>query len=209
MADPDNRVAVDGPAFVRQARRALEARGGCVSSSYDSAVIDTAMIEDPRLLEVDRGTRLMHLEAIVWSKAHLTDGRIPSGALRRLTDEEEPREAAAVLCRVGVWEAVPSGWQILGFTDTQMSAARVRELRVSARERYDNWKNKRVSNGAANGPARPPAPPARKGGGQRGGRTDGSTLEGEPPQECGSCGLFFFDRATHECDPALVSGASA
>jgi hypothetical protein len=40
-----------------------------VSSSYDSALVDVAMIEDPRLLTLPRGVRLFHLEALVWSKA--------------------------------------------------------------------------------------------------------------------------------------------
>ena len=186
-----------------------------MSSSYDSAVIDVALIEDPRLLAIDRGTRLMHLEAIVWCKARLTDGFIPLGALPRFTDEEEPLEAARVLVDAGVWEAVSGGWQIVGFTDTQMSAARVRELRESARERYDNWKrsHKRVANGAANGPARPPAPPARKGGGQRVvGEDGGEALAGTPPlddsdseprpmplRRCPDCSLYFNEEEGHEC----------
>lgn len=99
----------------------------------------------------------------------MTDGFVPLGSLRRLTDEPHEARAASQLVSAGLWEPVEGGWQIVHYLDTQMSAARVRELREASRERYDNWKkaHKRVSNGAANGPARPPAPPARKGGGQR------------------------------------------
>jgi len=151
-----------------------------MSSSYDSALVDVAMIEDPRLLTLPRGIRLLHLEALVWCKAHLTDGFIPASALNRLTDEPEPSKGGHELARVGLWKFTADGWTIVGFTDTQMSAQRVREKRQASRERYDKWQQsqstKRVSNAAANDPARP-APPARKGGGQVGG--NGAGL-GEP-----------------------------
>jgi hypothetical protein len=67
-----------------------------------------------------------------------------------------------------------AGWRIVDFTETQMSAERVREKRRMARERYDKWQTslKSVNNAAANDPARP-APPARKGGGQVGGNGAG------------------------------------
>ena len=151
-----------------------------MTSSYDSALVDVAMIEDPRLLTLSRGSRLLHLEALVWSKAHLTDGFIPAGAINRLTDEPDSSKAARELVKVGLWNLTAEGWTIVGFTDTQMSAQRVREKRQASRERYDRWQqsqlHKRVGNGAANDPARP-APPARKGGGQVGG--NGAGL-GEP-----------------------------
>jgi hypothetical protein len=149
-----------------------------MSSSYDSALVDVAMIEDPRLLTLPRGIRLLHLEALVWCKAHLTDGFIPAPALSRLTDEEDASNASRELVRVGLWNLTAEGWTIIGFTDTQMSAQRIREKRQASRERYDKWQQatKRVGNGAANDPARP-APPARKGGGQVGG--NGAGL-GEP-----------------------------
>jgi hypothetical protein len=44
-----------------------------MSSSYDSALVDTATIEDARLLSLERGIRLLHLEAMVWSKLHRSD----------------------------------------------------------------------------------------------------------------------------------------
>lgn len=150
-----------------------------MTSSYDAALVDVATIEDHRLLTLPRGVRLLYLEALVWSKAHLTDGFIPATALNRLTDEPEAHQAAKELARVGLWDMTDAGWRILGFLDTQMSAQRVREKREAARERYDRWQTsspKRVSNAAANDPARP-APPARKGGGQVGG--NGAGL-GEP-----------------------------
>jgi hypothetical protein len=143
-----------------------------MTSSYDSALVDVAMIEDPRLLALERGARLLHLEALVWSKAHLTDGFIPARAIARLTDEPDPRQAAGALVDAGLWTMTDAGWRLIDFLETQMSAARVRAKRQSSRERYDRWQasqeTKRVGGATANDSARP-APPARKGGGQVGG----------------------------------------
>jgi hypothetical protein len=143
-----------------------------MSSAYDSAVIDTAMIEDSRLLALPRGIRFVHIEAIVRSKLMGSDGLVSAAALLRLTDEPNPQAAAAQLVAAGVWELASSGWQIIDFEKSQMSAARVKEKREAAKARYDTWQRshapKRVANATANGPARP-ALPARAGGGQVGG----------------------------------------
>ena len=43
--------------------------------------------DDPVLLGLPRGVRLLHVEAIVWCCKHETDGRIPRHVLTRITDE--------------------------------------------------------------------------------------------------------------------------
>ena len=144
-----------------------------MSSSYDSAVVDTAMIEDARLLILPRGVRLLYFEALVWAKLRRTDGLIPRAALPRMTDEPDSADAADRLVQVGPWEAVPGGWQIVNFTLTQMSAVRVEAQQRAAAERYDRWRSEHpdhprgkrngVANGKSNangnGPARPPSRP--------------------------------------------------
>ena len=178
-----------------------------MSSSYDSALIDTALIEDPRLLVLPRGVRLVHLEAMVWAKLRRTDGFLPVGSLTRMTDEPEPQRAAELLVKSTLWEAIDGGWQIAGFTDSQMSAERVKAQQEAAKARYDKWrevhpdhprgKRNGVGNGVGNDSARPPAPPSRKGGGQRGGgEPSGVALEGSPkapPAKCFNCGVFLED----------------
>ena len=77
-----------------------------------------------------------------------------------------------------LWEAVDGGWQIAGFTDSQMSAERVKAQQDAAQARYDKWrevhpdhprgKRNGVGNGVGNGSAaRLPRPP--EGGGHKGG----------------------------------------
>jgi hypothetical protein len=160
-----------------------------VSSSYDSAVIDTAMIEDVRMLLLPRSVRLLYLEALVWAKLRRTDGLIPRAALPRVTDEPDPELAAARLVEVGLLDNRPEGWQITDFERTQMSAKRVAELQAEAKRRYDEYRTrhprKRVSNtdsnadsnGDANGPARPPARPPK---GRR--QAEGGSADGVAPR---------------------------
>lgn len=147
-----------------------------MSSAYDSAVVDTALIEDERLLTLPRGVRLLHLEALVWSKARLTDGEIPRGALRRMTDEDDPETAADQLVASGMWEATPKGWTI--DYRGQMDRERVERRIESARKARDNYETRHPNRPRRAGtdtspdtsrdrPALPPSrPPARgKGGG--------------------------------------------
>jgi hypothetical protein len=131
-------------------------------SSYDAAIIDTEIIEHPDLIALPRNVRLVHIEALVWSKLHHTDGSIPALSLRRLTDEPEYMEAARLLVDAGLWRSSATGWSIVGFLDKQWSAERVKHKRDLARERYSRWQDKQdakpskpsnaLGNAAANGP---------------------------------------------------------
>jgi hypothetical protein len=118
-----------------------------------AALVDTAITEDPRLVLLPRGVRYAHIEAIVWCRLHLTDGAIPRHMLRRLSDEPDTDEAARQLVDSGLWETTKTGWQIVGFTDTQMSAERVRGRQAKASERYERYvggKRNDVSNDVGN-----------------------------------------------------------
>jgi hypothetical protein len=138
-----------------------------MTSSYDAAVIGIDLIEDPRLLQLPRGIRLLHLEAIVWCKARRTDGAIVEPALRRMTDEDEPTDAAAQLVAAGLWERSGDGWQVVDFTAHQLSRRQVEQRQADNRRRYEEWRDKkrnasptdeqRVGNGAASQPASLPA----------------------------------------------------
>lgn len=109
-------------------------------SSYDAAIIDVTIIEDHRLLTLPRGTRLLHLEGYVWSRAHRTDGEIPRALLGRIAfDEPDPQAAAAQLVDAGLWAVTDAGWRIVDFLDTQWSRDTVRRKRANNRKRYEEW----------------------------------------------------------------------
>jgi hypothetical protein len=114
---------------------------------------------DPLLLGLPRGARLLHVEALVWCNAHGTDGHLPAHMLSRITDEPEPKEAAALLVDAGKWEMTANGWRIVGFLEDQLSAAKVAELREQSRTRQERWRNHVNGNHAGCNPKRCSAAP--------------------------------------------------
>ena len=109
-------------------------------SSYDAAIIDGTILEDPDLLALPRGTRLLHIEGYVWSRAQRTDGEIPRHLLARIAfDEPDPQAAAAQLVDAGLWAVTDGGWRIVDFLDTQWSRATVERKRAQNRRRYEEW----------------------------------------------------------------------
>lgn len=101
------------------------------------AKIDDSMFDRPSMLTLDRGIRLVHMEALAWCCKHLTDGLVPRHALRRLTDEPDIDAAAAALVAVGVWREVDAGWELVDFHDDQLSADEVRDRQERARLRQE------------------------------------------------------------------------
>lgn len=68
--------------------------------------------DDPDLLEVSRSARLLHVEGLVYCNKHLRNGDLPRGALRRITDAEDPDLDAKVLVEAGVWSETETGWML-------------------------------------------------------------------------------------------------
>jgi hypothetical protein len=93
--------------------------------------------DDPVLLGLARGVRLLHVEAIVWCCKHETDGRIPRHVLGRITDEPEPYDAADHLVAAGLWRATTDGYEITGFLIDQRSAGEVEVSRANSRARQE------------------------------------------------------------------------
>src|ERR671910_3796500 len=124
-----------------------------MSSSYDAAMVDTAMIEDPRLLCLPRGSRLLYLEMLVWAKLRRTDGHVPLGALSRLTDEPDPIAAATKLAYQELLRTDQEigGFWIVDFAASQWTAEQVQrriESQREARERYEERHPNRPRSGS-------------------------------------------------------------
>jgi hypothetical protein len=133
--------------------------------------------DDPDLLALPRGIRLMHVEALVWSNAHGTDGKVPRHVLTRITDEPDPAAAAEQLVAAGLWTLTVAGWSI-AFGD-QLPAGEVQKRREATALRTRRWDHHRndihdlclpryckqadasgETSGNASGDALPPDPPA-------------------------------------------------
>lgn len=126
-------------------------------SSYDAAIIDVTILEHPDLLALPRGTRLLHLEGYVWSRAQRTDGTIPRHMLARIAfDEPDPQAAAEQLVTTGLWATTDDGWRIVDFLETQWSRETVHRKRSDNKRRYEKWvaeqdDGKRPTRGKASG----------------------------------------------------------
>lgn len=93
-----------------------------------------------QLLELPRGTRLLHVEALVWCNAAGTDGRIPVAMISRFTDEPDPRAAAGQLVEAGLWSMEAVGWRITDFLEMQPSADDVKRRAALNAERSKRWR---------------------------------------------------------------------
>jgi hypothetical protein len=101
------------------------------------AKISDTFIDDPVLLGLPRGARLLYVEGIVWCCKHETDGRIPGHVLRRITDEPEFDAAVALLVTAGLWSATETGFIIEKFLVDQISADQVAKRRADERLRQE------------------------------------------------------------------------
>jgi len=99
--------------------------------------LDDNALDDPRLLALERGTVLLHLEALAFSNRYGLDGSIPRAALQKMTTEPDPARAAAALVEAGLWEASDDGWQLIWLLGDQFTAEKAKELREEARARME------------------------------------------------------------------------
>lgn len=186
------------------------------------AKLDDSTTDDPGLLTLSRTVRLVHIEAIVWSCRHLTDGHIPRHALRRLTDEPDAEAAAAELVTAGIWAETATGWQIVNFLEDQMSRVEVDGTRALAQKRTKRWRlhsqgehrlclpgNCRYASRDASGdgvsdtprPSLPPVPPRdREGIGMDSGDGNGPDGPAVPDREEQICSLLHLFDDVHTND---------
>lgn len=110
-------------------------------SKLDKALIGQDELDDPRLLELERGVRLLHVEALAWSARHRTDGVVSEAALRRFTDEPDVVAAAQALVDVGLWSETDDGWQLPW---DQLKAADAARIQAGNRARWEKYKERQA-----------------------------------------------------------------
>jgi hypothetical protein len=101
------------------------------------AKVSDTFNDDPDLLGLPRGARLLYVEGLVWSCKLETDGIIPAHVLARITDEPDPAAAAARLVEAGKWATTATGYEVVGFLEDQRSADEMATARAKARERQE------------------------------------------------------------------------
>lgn len=100
---------------------------------------------DPRFLGCSRDARLLHVEALIYCNAHLTDGVFPFGALARVTDSPAANAAAVELEDAGVWERDPdrNAWQVDWADQEAAEDVQARRRRIADKQkRYRDRKSR-------------------------------------------------------------------
>jgi hypothetical protein len=91
--------------------------------------VDDRAFEDPRFLELERGTGLLHFEALAYSNRNVTGGRVTLRALRALTPDPDPVAAADALVAAGLWSKTEDGYTVVWLLDDQPSVEEVERQR--------------------------------------------------------------------------------
>ncbi len=149
--------------------------------------LDDNVGDHPKVIAAGDVAFAMWVKAVAYAAKHLTDGFIPEAVIPRLTNHRAPRQVAAELVRVGLFDEVtegsPSddggtteararrdggsskGFRVHDYLDWNPPAAKVRAERESERQRKAKAREKQgrdekgqVTSGVSP-PARPPGQP--------------------------------------------------
>jgi hypothetical protein len=92
----------------------------------------------PKVLAAGEDAGTLYVQGLCYCSDGLTDGRIPTAALRTLTAKKDARTLARILVREGLWIETPHGWEVHGYLEIQRS----REQVERERERWRTSKAK-------------------------------------------------------------------
>ncbi|WP_433426293.1 hypothetical protein ACQP1V_43225 (plasmid) [Microtetraspora malaysiensis] len=86
----------------------------------------------------DKAFRL-HVSALCWCNANLTDGCITTSELRYVSDVSSPKRYARELVDAGLWHETEQGWSVHDYLEFQASAEKIKEDRAAKRARQERW----------------------------------------------------------------------
>lgn len=92
--------------------------------------IDDNFPDHPRVVGLSDRAFRTHVAGLCYSAKYLTDGHIPSSALRTIG----PRKSAQELEDAGLWQKTDHGWVVRDFLDYNPSRADVETERARKRE---------------------------------------------------------------------------
>ena len=96
----------------------------------------------PRVIGLSDRTFRTHVTALCYCAKYLTDGHVPSSALRAIG----PRKSARELEDAGLWSKTDHGWVIRDFLDYNPSRDEVEGKREAARKRVARAREVRANN---------------------------------------------------------------
>lgn len=116
---------------------------------------------NPKVLRAGEDAAWLYVCGLLYCSANLTDGEIPTPALRTLTEKRDARTLAKVLVREGLWKETPTGWLVHDYLEVQRSRAQVEGEREKARQRQARSRKSHavtspVTNGVSHAHVTPP-----------------------------------------------------
>lgn len=94
--------------------------------------LDDTLPENPKILEAGPLAAWLYVSGLAYCARNLTDGFIPQGAVRALTDDTSQ---ATTLVEVGLWTTAERGYQVHDYLEHQRSREQIDNDRTAARER--------------------------------------------------------------------------
>ena len=110
------------------------------------AKLDDGLYDHPKVLEAGNEATGAYCRGLSYCGKHLTDGFIPEGAARILSDRSEIDK----LIEVGLWERAEGGYQVHDYLDYNPSREKVEAERADNAERQRRWREQR-RDGRSNG----------------------------------------------------------
>jgi hypothetical protein len=104
---------------------------------------------NPKILAAGEDAAWLYVCGLCYCSSNLTDGRIPTRALRMLTAKKDARTLAKALCREGLWVETAHGWEVHEYLLHQRSKAQILKEREGTRNRVAAFRE-RKRNGAGN-----------------------------------------------------------
>jgi hypothetical protein len=88
-----------------------------------------------KVLAAGEDAAWLYVCGLLYCSANLTDGVIPTPALRTLTAKKDARTLARILVREGLWVETSQGWEVHEYLAVQRSKAQIMAQRDAARTR--------------------------------------------------------------------------
>ncbi len=93
--------------------------------------VDDSFYDHPKLIGLDACEIGLWVIMLAWSNRYMTDGHLPTAAVRRFQHDQEP----ALLVAAGLWKETETGFEIHDYLEYQPSAAQVNGRRERDRSR--------------------------------------------------------------------------
>jgi hypothetical protein len=96
---------------------------------------------NPKVLAAGEDAGTLYIQGLCYCSDSLTDGEIPTAALRTLTIKKDARTLARILVREGLWAETSHGWAVHDYLEVQRSRAQIEAEREKSRTRQRRWRD--------------------------------------------------------------------